>query len=74
MQHPDPETKNSRLINPFLPRNSHRTIPPSTLASATSSEWQLYNERAAIVDHELMRDWSEGLNTMLIIVSASIWR
>lgn len=74
MQHPDPETRNPKPINPFLSRNSHRTIPPSTLANATSSEWQLYNERAAIVDHELMRDWSEGLNTMFIIVGALIRR
>ena len=30
--------------------------------------WEIYNERAEIADKELIRDWNESLNTLLIFV------
>ena len=35
---------------------------------AEKSAWEIYNERAEIVDGELVRDWNESLNSLLIFV------
>lgn len=32
--------------------------------------WEAYNHRANIYDKELIKDWNESLNTLLIFVSA----
>jgi hypothetical protein len=36
---------------------------------APETAWEAYNHRAAIYDKELIKDWNESLNTLLIFVS-----
>ena len=46
-----------------------RDLPPTTMDSgAEKTAWEIYNERADIADKELIRDWNESLNTLLIFV------
>ena len=37
-------------------------------SGAEKTVWEVYNERADIADKELLRDWNESLNTLLIFV------
>ncbi len=48
-----------------------RELPPTAVDEhgADKNAWEIYNERAEIVDKELIRDWNESLNTLLIFVS-----
>jgi hypothetical protein len=38
---------------------------------AKSSVWEVYNRSATKIDRELMKDWNDILNTLLIFVSFS---
>lgn len=33
-----------------------------------TTAWEIYNKRSLIVDRELIKDWNDGLNTLLIFV------
>ncbi|CAG7848779.1 SubName: Full=Uncharacterized protein {ECO:0000313/EMBL:CCA71748.1} [Serendipita indica DSM 11827] len=35
-------------------------------SNADKTVWHTYNERADIVDRELIKDWNDSLNTLLI--------
>ncbi|CCA71756.1 hypothetical protein PIIN_05691 [Serendipita indica DSM 11827] len=48
----------------------HRELPPTAIdGGAEKTAWEIYNERANIVDRELIRDWNESLNTLLIFAA-----
>ena len=34
-----------------------------------TTAWEIYNDRAQTIDRELIRDWNDSLNTLLIFVS-----
>ncbi|PVF96557.1 hypothetical protein CPB86DRAFT_736645 [Serendipita vermifera] len=69
MEHLEKDARNHRPFNLFPTRGVRRPIPTSPSGNVVSPEWQLYNDRAAVVDHELMRDWTESLSTLLIIAA-----
>ncbi|CCA71749.2 hypothetical protein PIIN_05684 [Serendipita indica DSM 11827] len=48
-----------------------RESPSTTMDSnADKTVWHTYNERADIVDRELIKDWNDSLNTLLIFTPA----
>lgn len=34
-----------------------------------ATAWEIYNKRAATYDKELIKDWNDSLNTLLVFVS-----
>lgn len=45
----------------------HDEINTDSKARETTA-WEVYNKRALIVDRELIKDWNDTLNTLLIFV------
>lgn len=45
--------------------------PGTPLAvNADTTAWEIYNDRAFAIDKELIKDWNDSLNTLLIFVSS----
>jgi hypothetical protein len=79
------EKSRSRRTAGFLGTKDHdhgqRTSPDEWQATTSSKEientssedtaWEIYNRKAALYDRELVKDWNDSLNTLLIFVSAS---
>ncbi|KIM22457.1 hypothetical protein M408DRAFT_78985, partial [Serendipita vermifera MAFF 305830] len=42
-------------------------VPPAT--NVDNSAWEIYNNRALSIDRELIKDWSDSLNTLLIFAA-----
>ena len=40
---------------------------PFNVTSETTA-WEIYNNRASVVDRELIKDWNDSLNSLLIFV------
>lgn len=36
---------------------------------APTTAWEIYNNRAATYDKELIKDWNDSLNTLLVFVN-----
>jgi hypothetical protein len=37
-----------------------------------TTAWEIYNHKASEVDREMIKDWNESLNTLLIFVSQAL--
>jgi hypothetical protein len=48
-------------------KESARPDDPLTINEDTTA-WEIYNYRAAEVDREILKDWNDNLNTLLIFV------
>lgn len=77
------EKYQSRRIAGFLGTKNHeqelRTQPDEwhgtsskeiEKASTEDTAWEIYNRKAALYDRELVKDWNDSLNTLLIFVSS----
>ena len=51
---------------------SLRSIPITEKAKETSA-WDIYNTEAKKVDDELVKDWTDSLNSLLVFVSRVIY-
>jgi hypothetical protein len=61
---PLPHDHQQSAIHPNVTKNQD-----SESKERETTAWEVYNKRAAIVDRELIKDWNDGLNTLLIFVS-----
>lgn len=69
----DPEKTSSRSKDVIVQDISTESLGPPT-RRIPETAWQIYNRRAAIYDKELIKDWNNSLNTLLIFVScAYLW-
>jgi hypothetical protein len=51
-----------------LGRNSNKPGKPLVVTKDTTA-WEIYNHRASEIDREMIKDWNDSLNTLLIFVS-----
>jgi hypothetical protein len=51
------------------PKGERRRFESTSLATEETTVWDIYNRRATEMDRELVRDWNENLNTLLIFVN-----
>jgi hypothetical protein len=51
-----------------LARNARKPIELMNMAES-ATVWEIYNYEAAKVDKEMIKDWNDSLNTLLIFVS-----
>jgi hypothetical protein len=51
-----------------LGRNPNKPGEPLVVAKDTTA-WEIYNHKASEVDREMIKDWNDSLNTLLIFVS-----
>jgi hypothetical protein len=51
-----------------LVKESASPDDPLTIDEDTTA-WEIYNHKASEVDRELIKDWNDNLNTLLIFVS-----
>jgi hypothetical protein len=54
-----------------LAREMKRSGDPLVVTEETTA-WEIYNHKAAEIDREMIKDWNDSLNTLLIFVSWSI--
>jgi hypothetical protein len=55
--------------NLFKPgRSTSRPGDPLVVTKDTTA-WEIYNHRASEIDREMIKDWNDSLNTLLIFVS-----
>jgi hypothetical protein len=50
-----------------LEKEFKRSRDPLVVTSETTT-WELYNHKAGQIDRELIKDWNDSLNTLLIFV------
>jgi hypothetical protein len=53
----------------FGGRNMQNHTEKQALDVVQKTAWEIYNKRAAEVDKEMVKDWNDSLNTLLIFVS-----
>jgi hypothetical protein len=51
-----------------LGRNPNRSGDPHVVTKDTTA-WEIYNHKASEIDREMIKDWNDSLNTLLIFVS-----
>jgi hypothetical protein len=49
-------------------RNPNKPSDPFVVTKDTTA-WEIYNHKASEVDREMIKDWNDSLNTLLIFVS-----
>jgi hypothetical protein len=66
------EHANKHLKSPAnlfgLGKNPNRSGEP-LLVNKDTTAWEIYNHRASEIDREMIKDWNDSLNTLLIFVS-----
>lgn len=64
------ENKAKNLSNLFSSLGQRRRTAhdDSLFVNEDTTAWELYNAKANEVDQELIRDWNDSLNTLLIFV------
>jgi hypothetical protein len=55
-----------------IPNRRKKTAWDSANEKTPETAWEIYNNRAIVYDKELIKDWNDGLSTLLIFVSRSI--
>lgn len=50
-------------------RGETRAPPGSLNVDANTTAWEVYNSRAMTIDGELIKDWNDSLNTLLIFAA-----
>jgi hypothetical protein len=53
-----------------LGRTLNRPGEPLVVTKDTTA-WEIYNHKASEIDREMIKDWNDSLNTLLIFVSLS---
>jgi hypothetical protein len=51
-----------------LGRDSRKPGDPLVVTNDTTA-WEIYNHKALEIDKEMIKDWNDSLNTLLIFVS-----
>jgi hypothetical protein len=59
-------TQHRRVLG--LGREVRRFGDPLVVTEETTA-WEIYNHKATEIDRELIKDWNDSLNTLLILVS-----
>jgi hypothetical protein len=53
-----------------LGRNPNRSVDGDPLVvTKDTTAWEIYNHKASEIDREMIKDWNDSLNTLLIFVS-----
>jgi hypothetical protein len=65
-----PNPARQRILG--IPRDSGEKPPESLEVNSDTSVWEIYNYHAEKVESEVVKDWSDSLNTLLVFVSLLI--
>ena len=57
----------------FSLRRGQKTVLEPLDADENTTAWEVYNSRALMIDRELVKDWNDSLNTLLIFVSTPLF-
>jgi hypothetical protein len=63
-------SKHSNPPGKLFGRSRHPNKPGEPLAvTKETTAWEIYNHKASGIDKEMIKDWNDNLNTLLIFVS-----
>ncbi|CAG8678032.1 9426_t:CDS:2, partial [Acaulospora colombiana] len=67
---PDPEEKNTNRSARLFGRGREARRPGDPLiVTGETTAWEIYNHKASEVDREMIKDWNDSLNTLLIFTA-----
>ncbi|KIM25644.1 hypothetical protein M408DRAFT_73944, partial [Serendipita vermifera MAFF 305830] len=55
--------------NPFRLAREPRKANAPLVVDENTTAWEIYNDRASTYDREMIKDWNESLNTLLIFAA-----
>jgi hypothetical protein len=68
----EPTSKHSNPPGKLFGRSRHSNKPGEPLAvTKETTAWEIYNHKASGIDKEMIKDWNDSLNTLLIFVSST---
>jgi hypothetical protein len=62
--------KNSRILG--IPLDSDGKLQGSLIVTPDTTAWDIYNYHAGRVESEVVKDWNDTLNTLLVFVSLCV--
>jgi hypothetical protein len=62
------ETKTSSPTKLFGLRKESRQADGPFAVTEEATAWEIYNHKVSKIDRELIKDWNDSLNTLLIFV------